>query len=167
MSQSNQIPQIVFDAEGVWLETPSFGAEDNRQWLSTYTGWTKGTWNPSRNAWKIPYTWFEVVIDACVLRFGGVMVTRTHKTTVACTWQCRNAKREKCECSCLGQFHKAGLDATDRAGWQLGNEVIITEDLREVTWLVTARNNTAQPIEPKSDAQWERFDRAGGYWEPH
>lgn len=84
-----------------------------------------------------------------------------------CTASCRTAKRELCECSCKGQFHKAGHtgDAA-RVGWQLTKDIEIDEDagIDEVTWLATHRTGAAVARVPMNDAQQRRYESVGGYW---
>jgi hypothetical protein len=111
-----EYPHIYLDYKGKsWLYTPF--AHDNKQWLWTFNGlrsWTK-KYDPRRRLWEIPKGHVEILIDACILKWGGVHVSRRHKRSVVCTASCRTAKRELCECSCKGQFIRRVIPATRRA----------------------------------------------------
>lgn len=50
----------------------------------------------------------ERAIEVLPDRFGELHVHKEYNNRQTCTTSCQNAKRKKCECSCLGKAHKGG-----------------------------------------------------------
>lgn len=53
-------------------------------------------------------THLEKAIAALPRHLGGVTVIKEYSNQQVCTSSCQGAKKDLCECSCLGQFHKGG-----------------------------------------------------------
>lgn len=86
----------------------------NRSWLQAC-----GRINPKlvqnaksgRSHWEVPMAWFSPLIRRCIEKYGRVYVIQPVDRSEVCASSCWNAKREICECSCLGTNHGGGRPA--------------------------------------------------------
>jgi hypothetical protein len=89
-------------------------AVDNRAWLQAC-----GRINPKsarspktgKTHWEVPMAWFGPLIRRCVTKYGQVYVIQPLNRAEVCAGSCWNAKRDLCECSCLGTNHGGGKPA--------------------------------------------------------
>jgi hypothetical protein len=65
-------------------------------------------WCYGDHYWEIPSAWFSEMVRRCIFRFGSVYVIQPYHEHEVCAPACWNARRDECECSCMGANHGRG-----------------------------------------------------------
>lgn len=88
------------------VRLPEIGLE----WRDYEEDWLRGNgrsiyFHPKYKAWEVPRSRFDEVIKLSLKRFGSCWIIQEFRERQQCAPACWNAKRFKCECSCLGANH--------------------------------------------------------------
>ncbi|MFI6228711.1 hypothetical protein ACIBCR_15520 [Micromonospora echinospora] len=108
----------------------------NRRWLHQQLGERiQPIWSKEHRRWVIARNHFNELVDALLGRFGYVDVEAEFSTTQKCDSNCRRAKHDDCECSCLGEYHGGGI----WHGWiQVGDTTLIRPEVQVRHMRITA-----------------------------
>jgi hypothetical protein len=104
-------------------------APGNRAWIKEVCGeMTRPVWNGRDKVWEIARSHYWILVEACALRFGSVLVVEDYATQEKCTVACTNAKPETvvdCTCVCGGDQHGENRGGSLRDGWILVGEGLL------------------------------------------
>lgn len=99
------------------MPRPREGEPSNREWFKDETGKAiRPTWVPGPRGWdghwEIVRQHFMTVARAMAIRFGDVELVMDFHELEQCDKRCRDAKRQDCTCSCMGEHHGGGVYAS-------------------------------------------------------
>jgi len=82
----------------------------NRDWLHG-ANTRHPLWNPGKRCWEVPRTWFDMIVFACLARYGKSYIIHGYREKETCAPACWNARGFDCNCSCMGEHHGMGNPA--------------------------------------------------------
>lgn len=86
-------------------------AMGNRSWLQNNRR-SNPAWVDEGNYWEVPKSWFNDFVERSLRRYGRVYIFQPYRKQEKCAPACQNAVGHECQCSCMGENHGAGSDAS-------------------------------------------------------
>ena len=134
-------PKMYIPAQGrIRIKLP-FLRENPRDWISEVCG-TSGhshvRWNEEEQRWEVSRAHFDKLFRAIKRRWGIVHIYEEHLANQECCPQCMQAKRELCECGCLGRNHGIDCDEPPRSDWELIATTDKDTEMKIAHWLIPA-----------------------------
>jgi len=106
--RQTRIPVVYRGSRGRPLLVKLPWREDNREWLRNDQHRIP-QWNARWKCWETPQSWLDEVVRRIILDFGHTYLIQPYREKEICAPACWNAMGFKCECSCMGMNHGAGI----------------------------------------------------------